>query len=92
MRKVPLRSDDESKWKLSQLQELAQIQKPPIDLTYMVSQVVQGWEAKAKGLFQVLWEHGWVNENEITKYKVSVGEDVNQEYSLQSLMSNCEDF
>ncbi len=28
-----------------------------------------GWAGKGKGLQQVLWEHGWIDESKIAQYK-----------------------
>ena len=30
-----------------------------------------GWEGKAKGLLQVLWEQGWINPNNVDKHKLT---------------------
>ena len=29
----------------------------------------QGWEGKQKGLLQVLWERGWIDESKLDEYK-----------------------
>ena len=34
-----------------------------------------GWAGKGKGLLQVLWEHGWIDESKIARYKKIVTDD-----------------
>jgi hypothetical protein len=45
--------------------------------------VIEGWEGKAKGMLQVLWERGLINTAE---------GDHHPETSLKELMSSCKDF
>ncbi|KAI2502685.1 hypothetical protein MHU86_11742 [Fragilaria crotonensis] len=58
--------------------------------------VIEGWENKAKGLLQVLWERGFVDESQLEKYTLNGTRDVfglvQKYFSLKSLMSNCLDF
>ena len=57
--------------------------------------VVPGWEGKGKGLLQILWERGWIDESKLKEYKVRVTDDAGiiiPEYSLTTLMENCTDF
>ena len=51
---------------------------------------VPGWEGKGKGLLQILWEQGWVDETMVSQYKLSTKES--QEYPLTHLMDTCADF
>jgi hypothetical protein len=30
-----------------------------------------GWEGQPKGMLQTLWEHGWIDENNLGRYTVS---------------------
>ncbi len=30
-----------------------------------------GWEGQPRGMFQILWEHGWIDETNLLKYTVS---------------------
>jgi len=56
---------------------------------------VSGWQGKGKGLLQILWERGFIDENKIRSYKVrSNNEDGNMipEMSLAHLMENCFNF
>ena len=73
-----------------------------IVLTFTEPVVIPGWLGKPKGLLQVLWERGWINEVEIGIYSVD-GEDEHrdennqvkdefQRYVLRTLMRNCADF
>jgi hypothetical protein len=73
-----------------------------------VAAVKEGWLGKPKGLFQILWERGWIDEGNIKKYvkdtrKEWLDGDGNlkqdeatmsnyKTYSLQYLLSECEDF
>ena len=57
--------------------------------------IVKGWVVKAKGLLQVLWERGWIDEEQIHKYRLDAVNDngeQDEEYSLVALMSSCLDF
>ena len=35
-----------------------------ISLTYQKQDVLQGWEGKAKGMEQILWERGWIDPSQ----------------------------
>ena len=66
-----------------------------IALEKRTRKVKPGWQGKPKGLLQVLWERGFINEEELEQYKLeSTDEDgqMIEEYSLRHLMSNCTDF
>jgi hypothetical protein len=57
---------------------------------------VEGWEGKAKGILQVLWERGWIDKTKLNKYTINGKQDVfgvvDSEFSLKTLMANCRDF
>jgi hypothetical protein len=38
-----------------------------IPLTYQKQDIIEGWEGKAKGMEQILWERGWIDPNEDRK-------------------------
>ncbi len=73
-----------------------------IELTSRVGVVKVGWMGKPKGLLQVLWERGGINENNLKEYSLKgkgyqMDEDGNlkeefQCYNLRTLMSNCANF
>jgi len=73
-----------------------------IELTSRVEIVKEGWMGKPKGLLQVLWERGWIDENNLNEYSLKgkgyqMDEDGNLKeefrcYNLRTLMSNCADF
>jgi len=86
---VSLRTNDESKWKIKDLQELATTHDPPIETSHSIERIVSGWEGKAKGLMRVLWERGWINELDIDQY---MKHSTDYNYSLESLMESCLDF
>ncbi len=50
-----------------ELQELAR--KRNILTNKDVQSIQQGWEGKQKGLLQVLWECGWIDESKLSEYK-----------------------
>jgi len=57
--------------------------------------LVTRWEGKGKGMLQILWERGWIDESMVKEYKVHAEDDVGMiipEYSLTLLMENCTDF
>ena len=69
--------------------------------------IEEGWMNAAKGLFQVLWERGWIDPNNMIKYvkttrdawleadKKTVKEAYQadyKKYSMVHLMSECSDF
>jgi hypothetical protein len=58
--------------------------------------IQQGWQGKQKGLLQMLWERGWIDEGNISQYTVDSRKDVfgvfQPHTSLKYLMGNCKDF
>ena len=64
-------------------------------LKMVTHRLVAGWEGKGKGLLQILWERGWVNESLISQYKLRMEDDVGvliPEFSLTHMMESCTDF
>jgi hypothetical protein len=58
-------------------------------------QTVSGWEGREKGMLQVLWEHGWIDVNKLSEYKLLLQDDlgfIKKDYSLSVLMGTCTDF
>ena len=64
--------------------------------------VQPGWVGQNKGLLQVLWERGFINEREVKKYRLEA-QDIHKDefgtikqeylpYLLRELMANCSDF
>jgi hypothetical protein len=55
-----------------------------------------GWERKAKGVLQVLWETGCINKNDLSIYTLTGKKDafgvVDLSGSLRNMMSLCHDF
>ena len=79
-----------------ELNELAK--KFEIELTCNIEVVEEGWLGKPKGLLQVLYERGWINENNVSEYtlkgKVNQKNEIlpeHRRFSLRSLMSDCAD-
>ncbi len=67
-----------------------------INSTKLVThQMKLGWARKGKGLLQVLWEHGWIDESKISHYKKIVTYDAGfivKEFSLAHILETCTDF
>jgi hypothetical protein len=65
----------------------------------MAQKVLEGWEGKPKGLLQVLWERGWVDNNNgraLNFYTISGRKNdsnlVQPDTSLKLLMGSCCNF
>ena len=56
----------------------------------------EGWIGKPKGMFQVLWERGWIDTSKLDYYTIRGKRDEKgnfiQETSLLHLMDQCKDF
>ena len=86
-------------WK-EELNDLAKLND--IALTYETTKIEEGWLGKPKGLLQVLWERGWINEKKKNEYSLKgKASQMNDKgklkpeficYRLRTLMSNCADF
>ena len=83
-----------------ELQKIAQ--EMGIELTYNHQEVIEGWCGRPKGMLQVLWERGHINEAELDKYsgdgkKIYKDDEGKikpqyEKYVLRTLMKNCLDF
>ncbi|KAL7542576.1 hypothetical protein ACHAWF_007203 [Thalassiosira exigua] len=87
----------DSKGKKEDLVNRCNRHNPPIPTTKTVVKVVkEGWHGKAKGVFQILWERGYIDETKQAKYtlKGPLDEDSNvqKEFSLNHLIRKCSDF
>jgi len=82
---------------------LADLQKAATNLGILIehvsNKVIEGWEGKSKGLLQVLWERGWINNENNNAYHYYTIPGRKNEYnltmpetSLKSLMASCTDF
>jgi hypothetical protein len=70
-----------------------------ITIEHISNKVIEGWEGKSKGLLQVLWERGWINNENNKAYQYYTLAGRKNEYnliipasSLKSLMESCTDF
>ena len=83
-----------AKGKKQAIQSKAQEHNLPIEETK--ANVIEGWENKPKGLLQVLWECGFIDELRLEKYTFIGKQDafgfVQKDFSLKSLKGNCLDF
>ena len=61
-----------------------------IDLKIEIEVTKRGWMNEPKGLLQVLWERGWIDETKLRYYKVPYEKD--NDFSLRWLISKCPDF
>jgi hypothetical protein len=56
---------------------------------------IPGWAGKGKGLLQVLWERGWIDDTKTSQYKKVVIDDAGfpvKEFSLEMMLDSCVDF
>ena len=61
----------------------------------LTTKICKGWVGKGKGLLQVLWERGFIDELKVKNYRIKMlDEDGNMvpEFSLEPMMANCPDF
>jgi hypothetical protein len=67
-----------------------------IDVEHVeTSKIRKGWEGKCKGLLQVLWERGFIDESKLKQYRKRVLDengDIIPEMSLCYLLEQCHDF
>ena len=68
-----------------------------IPTKYIEKEIKEGWEGKAKGMEQVLWERGWIDETRPRKDYTKLGTKdslglIQVGMSLLELVSNCADF
>jgi hypothetical protein len=58
--------------------------------------IIEGWIGKPKGIYQVLWERGWLDPNNLHKYTLNGQKDrygvVQPESSLKHILRSCRDF
>jgi hypothetical protein len=64
-----------------------------------IQKIEEGWEGKARGLFQVLWERWFIQGTDVNKFwlytlkgKKDQFGNYNLEYSFPYLLSSCTDF
>ena len=84
-------------YKLTELQELASANN--IDIKKEVTREKRGWDGQPKGLLQVLWERGWIDDGKLDKYTMDPSTDADgeiiegaEEWSFRILMASCLDF
>ncbi|KAI2509704.1 hypothetical protein MHU86_4686 [Fragilaria crotonensis] len=89
--------NDRRQYRLLELQELARTNN--IDVKTNTTREKKGWQGQAKGLLQVLWERGWIDEGNLEKYTMDPATDADgevlegaEEWSLRVLMASCLDF
>ena len=80
--------------RLTDLQDKATALSIDIKAT-VTSKLCKGLVGKGKGLLQVLWERGFIDESKVKNYKIKVlYEDGNvvPAFSLEYMMAHCPDF
>jgi hypothetical protein len=89
--------NDRRNYRLKELQDIAE-QKNVETKKVRVTEK-KGWEGRAKGLLQVLWERGWIDVSQLDRYTIEAATDENgqvlegaEEWSLKCLMASCLDF
>jgi hypothetical protein len=58
--------------------------------------ILEGWVGKAKGMFQVAWERGFIDPVQVSQYQVDapcdfLGAEI-KNLSLQEILPSCKDF
>jgi hypothetical protein len=88
---------DRRNYRLTELQELAENNN--IETKMVRLREKKGWEGRQKGLLQVLWERGWIDEAQLDKYTIDAVTDGDgevlegaEDWSLKYLMATCLDF
>jgi hypothetical protein len=87
----------EVKGKLMDIQAAARNNGIPLEIKK--TKFHEGWEGKPKGLLQVLWERGWIDNSDNKAYqnytimgKKDEFNPIHPETSLKHLMNSCVDF
>jgi hypothetical protein len=87
----------EVKGKLMDIQAAARNNGIPLEIKK--TKFHEGWEEKPKGLLQVLWERGWIDNSDNKAYqnytimgKKDEFNPIHPETSLKHLMNSCVDF
>ena len=89
--------NDRRQYRLAELQEIARSNN--VDPRIERTREKKGWVDQPKGLLQVLWERGWIDESNFEKYKMDLEKDDDGEvvegaenWSSNYLMASCLDF
>ena len=77
--------------------ELVQLcEQHHIAITKTVEKIKEGWVGKTKGLLQVLWERGFIDNSNLKQYSLTGKKDdlgtIDTSTSLRHIMGMCEDF
>jgi hypothetical protein len=68
-----------------------------IPTKYTEREIKEGWEGKAKGMEQILWERGWIDERKPCKDYIKLGTKysmgmIQKDTTMLELVANCSDF
>jgi hypothetical protein len=79
---------------ITNIKRLCMQQGIPVEIE--VTKIQHGWEGSAKGVLQVLWERGFINEKNLKQYTADGRKDafdyLQPHTSLKYLLDNCTDF
>ncbi|KAI2499926.1 hypothetical protein MHU86_14547 [Fragilaria crotonensis] len=89
--------NDRRQYRLAELQQIARDRN--LETRVERTRERKGWAGQPKGLLQVLWERGWIDEGQLERYTIDVAKDSDGEvledaerWSLKYLMASCLDF
>jgi hypothetical protein len=67
-----------------------------VPIKEFIPKIIQGWQGRPKGMLQVLWECGFIDEQNLNQYTINRRKDemgiLQPETSLKFLLGNCLDF
>jgi hypothetical protein len=67
-----------------------------VPIKEFIPKIIQGWQGRPKGMLQVLWECGFIDEQNLNQYTITGRKDemgiLQPETSLKFLLGNCLDF
>ena len=94
---ITIKSTVHYKWKLKDLQLIAESKSPPVLITTTNKSkiAIKCWMDKPKELRQVLWEQGWIDETKLGMYRKLAVDNEGEEiikYSLLRLIDQFIDF
>jgi hypothetical protein len=89
--------NDRCQYRLAELQQIASDKN--LDVRVERTRERKGWVGQPKGLLQVLWERGWIDEGQLERYTIDIADDNDgkvlegaESWSLKYLMASCLDF
>jgi hypothetical protein len=65
--------NDSRQYRHAELQQIARDKN--LDTRVERTRDRKGWEGQPKGLLQVLWEQGWIDEGQLQRYTIDIAKD-----------------